>query len=156
MKMKGSSLFLLFNLAVGVAFLILSLNLPSIEDKLAPLLFSGFLIILAGIEVIKTFTSKASDKAEGPETKGRPARLKIEPGRVKAIVAWMGGPILGICLLGFNVTIPLFIVTFMKLHKEGWLLTITITALTTAFFVFVCERFLQIRLYEGLIFQLLE
>ncbi|MCJ7593753.1 MAG: tripartite tricarboxylate transporter TctB family protein, partial [Desulfobacterales bacterium] len=119
------------------------------------LLFSGFLIILAGIEVIKTFTKSGSDKTKEPQTKNQPAQLKIESGRVKAIAAWMGGPILGICLLGFNVTIPLFIVTFMKLHKEGWLLTITITALTSAFFVFVCERFLQIRLYEGLIFQLL-
>ncbi|MCJ7594504.1 MAG: tripartite tricarboxylate transporter TctB family protein, partial [Desulfobacterales bacterium] len=139
MKIKGSSLFLLFTLAIGIAFLVLSLGLHTIEDKLAPLLFSGFLIILAGIEVIKTFSKSGSDKTKIPQTKDQPAQLKIEPGRVKAIVAWMGGPILGISLVGFNVTIPLFIITFMKLHKESWLLTITITALTSAFFVFVCE-----------------
>ena len=156
MKMKGSFLFLLFNLAVGLAFLIMSLRLPSIEDKLAPLLFSGFLIVLALTEVTKSLLKRNLNTAARPDKRRRPAPVAISPERLKGIVAWMGGPILGIYLLGFNVMIPLFIISYMKRHKEGWLMAVIIAGATTAFFVFGCEHFLQIRLYKGLIFELLE
>ena len=156
MKTKGSSLFLFFALAVGVAFLIMSLNLPSIEDKLAPLLFSGFLIILAVAEGTKTFLKSGAERSERPGKRGEAPQVSLSPGRLKELAAWMGGPILGICLLGFNVTIPLFTLTCMKLNKVGWLKAVIISAAATAFFVFGCEHFLQIRLYKGWIFELLE
>jgi len=156
MKTKGSSLFLLFTLAVGVAFLFMSLSLPSIQDKLAPLLFSGFLIILAVAEGTKTFLKGGAERAERPGKRGEAPQVGLSPARVKELAAWMGGPILGICLLGFNVTIPLFILSYMKLNKEGWLKAVVIAVAATAFFVFGCEHFLQIRLYKGWLFELLE
>lgn len=157
MKIKGSSLFLIFTLLLGIAFLFMSLPLTTREDKVAPLLFSIALIILAVIEVIRTLTRGDADEAKGLESRGpQSAQVTISLDRIKGILAWMGAPILGIYLLGFIVTIPLFIVAYMKIHKESWLLSIIIAAFTTAFFVVVCEDILQIHFYKGVVFELLE
>ena len=111
---------------------------------------------MAVTEVIRNLLKGDLEKAERAGKKRQTAQVSISPGRLKEIAAWMGGPILGISLLGFNVTIPLFIVSYMKLNKVSWLMAVIIAGATTAFFVFGCEHFLQIRLYKGLIFELFE
>ena len=120
-------------------------------------LVSVVLIVLAVIEGIRTLSKGDAAESKGIESRGpQSAQVTISFERIKGIVAWMGAPICGIYLLGFIVTVPLFIAAYMKTHKESWLLSIIIAAFTAAFFVVVCENILQIHFYQGIVFEFLE
>jgi TctA family transporter len=155
-KMNHNLSFPLSLLVLGIGFLIMSVNLPLAEDKVAPILFSGLLICLAIMEVGRNWRAKRdSEGAPGLAKKVRDGERSLQPGRILGITVWVAGPLLGFCLLGFHVTIPLFMFSYIKLHGRGWFMAIIMAVLTTAFFVGVCEYVLQIEFYEGLIFELL-
>lgn len=157
MKIKQNSLFLLLLLAIGAGFLIMSLNLSLAEDKVAPILFGGVLIVLVIIELGRDLGSKKDlVRPKESENKGQDGQKIIPSDRIPAIVVWLAGPILGFCLLGFHVTIPLFVFLYIKLHGRGWFIATIMAVVTTAFFVGICDYALRIGFYEGLIFELLE
>ncbi|MFC1868961.1 hypothetical protein ACFL0H_12625 [Thermodesulfobacteriota bacterium] len=155
MNRHSNSIFLVLCLIIGLGFLLMSINLTQLEDKVAPILFSVILMILVLVELARELAAKGTLKvATGPVEKGPEDKGSVMAPRIVAIALWLGGPILGICLLGFHITIPLFILLFLTLHGTGWLKGVITALVTEAFFMIICEYGLRIHFYKGLILEL--
>ena len=76
--------------------------------------------------------------------------------RTVAIVGWTLGFLALILVIGFPIAVPLFVFLYLKLvGKEGWLLTLILTALSWLFIEGLFNRLLHIPFPEGWIFSLL-
>ena len=76
--------------------------------------------------------------------------------RTVAILGWTLGFLALIVVIGFPIAVPLFVFLYLKLvGKEGWLLTLILTALSWLFMEGLFNRLLHIPFPEGWIFSLL-
>ncbi len=65
---------------------------------------------------------------------------------------WLLGMFFGILLLGFFITVPVFTLLYLKYQaKEGWKLTLWLTAIMLVFFVGVFDQILHIHWLEPVI-----
>lgn len=67
-------------------------------------------------------------------------------------IAWLLAILPMVYLLGFFVTIPLYIFLCLKLLGEKWLLCLILTSLVGVFFYFGFVVALKVPFYEGLLF----
>jgi len=76
--------------------------------------------------------------------------------RTVDILGWTLGFLALILVIGFPIAVPLFVFLYLKLvGKEGWLLTLILTALSWLFIEGLFNRLLHIPFPEGWIFSLL-
>ena len=69
-------------------------------------------------------------------------RLVVQ--RAAKFFGWLIGLLLGIWLLGFFVTVPLFVLLYLKLEaKEGWLLSLALTVGALIFLIGLFEQVLK-------------
>ena len=152
MRIRPSSYFLIFLIIVGVVFIVLSLGFPTLESKLIGITVGLAVIILGVIQLLREILVK--EKAEGPETEEQLPQ-GVEAGtilrRSGILAAWVGGLVVTIYLLGFLVAMPLFVLSYLKLHDTKWLAAIVTTALTTAIVYGLIEVLLELKLWRGLI-----
>lgn len=77
--------------------------------------------------------------------------------RTLGIVGWTLGFLALILVIGFPLAVPLFVFLYLKLvGKEGWVLTVILTALSWLFMEGLFDRLLHIPFPQGWIFSLLE
>lgn len=156
MKMRGSSYFFIAIILVSLAFIGRSLGMEYFQSKLLPLVVGGIVLVLSGIGLGHDLRAKR--KPEASVTGG------VVDGSVEArgelrvylrVGAWVVGFVLAIYLFGFILAIPLFILSYMKSHDTGWLVSIVSGIITTVVLYGVFELALRVELYRGLIFSLL-
>lgn len=76
--------------------------------------------------------------------------------RTLGVVGWSVGFLAMIVLIGFPFAVPLFVFLYLKLvGKEGWVLTLLLTALSWLFMEGLFDRLLHIPFPEGWIFSAL-
>lgn len=151
MKISGSSYFFIIIMLAMLPVISLSLAMEEIKLKLLPLIIGSAVFFLAAIELIKEILAAEKQK----ESIARDKIDKKEEDRKDRlgylhIGAWVTGFFLAIYLLGFIIAIPVFVFTYMKSHRIGWLVAITSTAITTAVIYVVFEFALEVDLYPGL------
>ena len=72
--------------------------------------------------------------------------------RVVTIFAWIAAFILCVYLIGFPLTVPLFIFFYLKLQSEvSWIHSIALTAITWGFFYLLFQRLVHIQFEAGAI-----
>ena len=72
--------------------------------------------------------------------------------RAFTIFAWIAAFILLVYLIGFPLTVPLFIFCFLKFPSEaGWLQSILLTVCTWGFFYLLFQRLVHIQFESGAI-----
>jgi hypothetical protein len=75
--------------------------------------------------------------------------------RTYAIFAWTLGFLALILLVGFPLAVPLFVFLYLKVAgREGWVLTLFLTALSWLFMKGLFDRLLHLPFPEGWIFSL--
>ena len=73
--------------------------------------------------------------------------------RTVNIFSWILGFYVGIVFLGFTITIPLLVFTYLKFQgREGWLISIVLTVCAWLMFYGLFVRLLVLPFPEGLIF----
>ena len=79
---------------------------------------------------------------------------KVAVQRTITIFAWIGGFFLAIVLLGFAVSIPLFVFAYLRGQgKERWLLTLVLVGLAWFIFNALFVNLLHLPFPQGLLFQ---
>lgn len=155
MQIKGNTCFVVFMLLVSIFGIIHPFPFPYLEAKIVPLLASGVLFFFMAVELTKEFRGKGKapltiEKEE--KTEPEEDRIKSELSKLTALIAWLGGFLLAIYLLGFVTAIALFVFSYLKGCRRGWLIAIvfavSIAGLTYCIFVLT----LKLRLPRGLIF----
>lgn len=99
----------------------------------------------------------------GKESKERAMDIElaqhVEPAlarrRTAIIFAWIYGFFLAIFLAGFYLTVPLLVFLYLKFQgREGWVLSLLLTALAWLFFYGLFDRLLHLPFPQGWLFYL--
>ncbi|HEX5608308.1 MAG TPA: tripartite tricarboxylate transporter TctB family protein [Candidatus Binatia bacterium] len=150
---KGSLFFCIFLIAIA-AYATFAATGWSFKTKLFPLAVSIPLLTLLVIQLLlmiggkeRTGESAAMDIDFSIEVPPEVARR-----RVFGIFGWIVGFIALVYLLGFPLTVPLFIFIYLKFQSNiGWLSTIAITVVTWGCFYLLFQSLVHIQFEAGAI-----
>ena len=150
---KGSLVFCTFLIAIA-AYAIFAATGWSFKTKLFPLAVSIPLITLLVIQLLlmiggkeQTGESATMDIDFSIEVPAEVARR-----RVFGIFGWIVAFIALVYLLGFPLTVPLFIFLYLKFQSNiGWLSTIAITVVTWGCFYLLFQSLVHIQFEAGVI-----
>ena len=75
--------------------------------------------------------------------------------RTTSILAWILGFLVLIVLVGFPLAVPLFVFLYLRIAgREGWVLTVLLTAVSWLFMEGLFNRFLHLPFPQGWLFSL--
>ena len=145
--MKASSYFLVFIIMLMVALISWSLTYSDLDTKLLPLMFCSVTLILASAQLAREVRGKRAGKPAAPLAPGtsRGARSHF------VVAGWLLGLFLGVYLLGFLISVPAFVLLYLKLHGRGWRPAVGLGALSLALTYGLFVVALRIHLYDGLL-----
>lgn len=147
MKTKFGSFFLMFLILVGLVGIIQSLSFSYVQAKVLPLAMSSAVFVLSIIELVRDLRR---GKAPTGEKTGPGDGIGLR--RFGVALSWVVGFSLGVYLLGFVISIPVFVVSYLKVHRRGWLISLAFAAIILALIYGMYEVALRAPLYKGLLF----
>ena len=125
--------------------------MPYIQSKILPLVLSGSILILAAAGLWKDTRRKDMAATAVPDVeKGN--ELKLNWQGYLGVVGWTAGFSLSIFLLGFLVSMPVYIFLYMKTHNISWFISTLSATLATAIVFLGFQTLLRVELYPGLLF----
>ena len=151
--LKGRIIFCAFLIVVAASAIYMALDWP-FKAKLFPLSVSIPLLILASIQLLQLLTGKAetTDSAAVDMEFSSDVPPEIERRRVIAAFSWIVGFIVCVYLIGFPLTVPLFIFVYLKFESGvGWFHTFLSTALTWAIFYGLFEKLVHLQFEQGVL-----
>ncbi len=152
-KMSGSEYSLIVIMVIMLAVIVSSLGMPTFFSKLLPLTIGIIVFLLSAIKLRQEFLSR--DRTKATVTEDDVSEIPESKGTRRAYLltfAWIPGLVLAIYLLGFLISIPVFVLSFMKTHGTRWRTAIISAVITLAVVYFGFQRLLEIWFYEGLLF----
>ena len=135
-------------IAVMLAVIAMSLGLPYLASKMLPLIVSGMVLIAASIGLGKELFARheaAQDTSQEEESKGSRLGYLIHGGWVVAFFT-------GIYLVGFLISMPVFILLYMKRLGARWRTSALFAVVTPLIIWGLFERAIGLVLYRGLFF----
>jgi hypothetical protein len=101
---------------------------------------------------LKESSTKRPEISSAAEVKVEDPAVTLR--RTLSIFGWILGFLLLILLVGFEIAAPLYVFLYLKLEgKEGWKLTLIITAATFVFFYGLFVWILNTHFEEGWVFE---
>jgi len=146
--MRSSTIFALILLAILGIIFVMSLGYPH-DARLFPLIIgipTGALTLALIIREVQAKT--------GPEDilqRTKVAKKDVLRNLLTA-PAWIAALLLMIYLVGFLAGLPLFTFLYLKLHRQGWLLSIIVPTVMVAVIYGGFVMGLKMQLHEGLLF----
>lgn len=153
MRLKSSTYFLIFLILIAVYFVVESLMYEPLQAKLLGLTIGPIVILLGLVQLAKEI------KLEGPETEAAAVEEEEEEeeayiplSRYLTLIGWVVGFLLLTYVLGFYISIPVFVFSYLLYTSAGLKKAIMTAALTTLFIYILFEVFLGRVIWEGIIF----
>lgn len=143
-KVKASSYIVMGIMAIALVVVVSSIRMEHWKSKLLPLIISSIMLILGAIELRTGIFKPVESKDENIESR-RILRGYLVTG------GWVVGFLIGVYLLGFLIAIPLFTLSYMKLHGSTWLGAFLLSIVLLGFMYVISEPLAHIKLYRGLI-----
>lgn len=152
MKVNGRVLMSLCVAVVGMIVIIMALRWP-FKTALFPVIIAIPVALMAVAELVMDLRGMKKAEKGGVDFKlSEDIDPKVAMRRTLITFGWIVGFFLLILLLGFPIAVLLFLFLNLKLQaKEGWRLTLLLTAVTSIFFYGLFIRMLDIHFYEGVI-----
>ena len=134
------------------AYAIFAASRWSFKTGLFPLAVAIPLLILTLLHLyLESFGAPESSRGPALEAEfSNEVAPEVARRRVVSIFSWMAGFILTVYLLGFPLSVPLFVFFYLKIQSRvGWTQTILLTALTWAIFYGLFQRLVRIQFETG-------
>ena len=148
---NGRMLFCVFLIFVASTAIYLSLEWP-FNAALFPLSVSIPLLILASTQLWQLLLGKEEtiESAAVDLEFSSDVPPEIERRRVIAAFSWIAGFILSVYLIGFPLTVPLFICCYLRFETGiGALATMAATAITWAIFYGLFQKLVHLQFERG-------
>ncbi len=150
---KGNLIFCIFLIAIS-AYAVLTATGWSFKTKLFPMAVGIPLLTLLVIQLLLMVGGKEQTDESG--AMDIDFTIEVPPDvarqRVFGMFGWIVGFIASVYLLGFPLTVPLFIFLYLKLQsKIGWLTTIAMTIITWGCFYLLFQSLVHIQFESGAI-----
>ncbi len=150
---SGRILFCAFLILVSATAIYLALDWP-FKAALFPLAVSIPLLILAATQLRQLFLGKAEtiESAAVDLEFSSDVPPEIERRRVITAFSWIAGFILCVYLIGFPLTVPLFICCYLRFESGvGALPTIAATAITWMVFYGLFQKLVHLQFEQGVV-----
>jgi len=151
--LSGRILFCVFLICVAAAAIYLALEWP-FKAAVFPLSVSIPLLLLAGIQLLQLLIGK-EDTIESAAVDlefASDVPPEIERQRVITAFSWIASFILSVYLIGFPLTVPLFICFYLRFESGvGALPTIAATAITWAMFYGLFQKLVHLQFEQGVV-----
>jgi len=148
--MRPHTVFALILLAFFGVVIVISLGYDQ-RDKLFPLIIAIPTAFIAVVQIVEEV--RARTKSQVVPDEKQVARQGVFRG-YGAVLGWIAGLLVATYALGLLIGFPLFTFLYLKLHRVGWLLSITL-ALAIAGLVYGGFAIaFEMPLYKGLVFML--
>lgn len=153
MKLTGNSYVLIVIMAIMLFVIVWALvGMKFFASKLLPLVVGGTVLALAAVGLWRETKTVSAPKAPVTRERTDIGQAARETWRGYLLnVAWVAGFTIGIVLLGFIPTIPIFLLGYMKWLGTRWRTAIIYAVLTPVLVHYIFERLLRIDLYQGLL-----
>ncbi len=160
--LEGRTLLALFLLGLSLYFVVAGYGYGR-HSRLFPIaigLPTVFLLVLVLVSVWKPRVLRRADVDLGGEL-GEPRRLETEEEEASSggaldvwrMIGWLLFANAGVALVGFRVTVPLFVTLFARLEgKARWSLSIFVAAISWAFMVGYFDLVMELRMFKGILF----
>ncbi len=150
--MRVSTVVTLVFLAFAMVLVVVGLQYR-FEVRTGPLIVGVMAVVLLLAELLRGLLRKEGRKTQGEENRGETdgdgaragARRYIEAG------AWVLGLVTGTYLVGLVIAFPLFILVYLKAHRERWPLAIGVSIAILALIYGVFGMVLHVPLYKGIL-----
>lgn len=142
--------FLIFLIIVGVVFFFYSLTYGPLQAKMVGMFASSVMIVLGTIQVTKDIKRRKKALHTIKEEPQRKVESDALLRRTGILALWVGGFTMATYVLGFLISIPLFILSYLKWRHTGWLVSIITAVASTAVVYGLFEVFLTRPLWKGL------
>lgn len=142
-------------IVIALITIVAGLRMPYFQSKLLPLVLGGSVLVLAAAGLWRDIRSEGKTRATATEVE-KSSEQKVGGGQYLVVVVWTAGFILAIFLVGFLISMPLFIFSYMKTHRIRWLTSIACAVVATMIIYFGFQTLLGVELYPGLLFTWLE
>ena len=148
--MRKGHLYLLVFVAVSMGFAFFSASRYTyLQAKMAPMFVTAIILVLALVQLGKEIRSgELSVRVEEVQKEPEP---KVRSHVYLAEGCWFGGFCLGIYLLGFIITIPVFILSYMRTHGGTWKTSILAACFMIIFCYLIFSYLIEVNFYPGLI-----
>ena len=153
MKSKGHLYFGTFVILVS-GYAIFAASRWSFKTGFFPLAVAIPLLVLTLLHFyLELFGAPETSKGPALDTEfSNEVAPEIARRRVVTIFSWMAGFILLVYLLGFPLTVPLFVFFYLKIQSRvGWKQSIILTAITWALFYGLFQRLVRIQFEAGVV-----
>lgn len=151
MRWTGRNLMSL-GLMVITAWVVIAATKWPFSTALFPVIIGALVFFLATADFLLGWFEKGKtvEKPSGGERHSPEAAVEPLMGEVLLAFSWAVGFLLLILLLGFPIAVPLFVFVFLKFHgREGWRMSLGLTALAFAAFYGLFVRVCDIPFLEG-------
>ena len=149
--LKGRILFCIFLIAVA-AYAIYSAHEWTFKTALFPLSVSIPLLILASIQLSQLILGKekTNESAAVDLEFSSDVPPEVERRRVITAFSWIAAFIVSVYLISFPLTVPLFILFYLKFESEvGWLPALVAAAITWGSFYGLFQWLVHIQFEQG-------
>ena len=154
MKIRPAAIFSFLSLIFFIVFVSQAFEWR-LQARLYPLAIGIPMIILAIIQVIldlKGVESKQTDAAPVDVQMGQNVEPAVAFKRTVQIFSWFFGFFLGCWLVGFTITIPVIVFSYMYFYgKEKLFLAATLTVIAFIFYYSLFVRLLNLPFPDGMI-----
>jgi hypothetical protein len=142
--LRGSALFTLFLTMVSIILLIVTLNLP-FKAKVFPMIA---IVTALGLLAVQVLIDNLASRENAPAK----TRKREKLGRKHLFIGlWMVASLLMLWIIGFMGAVILLPFLYLRLHKETWLLSITLSAGCGVFFYLLFGLVVKMPLYPGIL-----
>jgi Tripartite tricarboxylate transporter TctB family len=153
LKSKGHLYFGTFVVVVA-GYAIFAASRWSFKTGLFPLAVAIPLLILTLLHLyLESFGAPESSRGPAVDAEfSKEVAPEVARRRVVSIFSWMAGFILAVYLVGFPVSVLLFVFFYLKIQSQvGWVQTILLTATTWAIFYGLFQRLVRIQFEAGVV-----
>jgi hypothetical protein len=152
-KMSLTSYVLVAILFVAVFFGVYALGIPNVKARVVPLIATCFVFLLTAVELVREMKGSSGKQEESIQTQQAVETIPGEGRRLGALFGWMFGFFAAIYILGFPISIFLFIFLFLKSHGRGWTASLFPAVLTAAAIYLLFVFVLKTELFQGIVFE---
>jgi hypothetical protein len=152
MRTRGSLALAVFFLLIGLFGIVQSLTFRDWEAMTMPLIVSGLMFILAGVQVVRELRRQGHQKTAVETEADNQDKDKVNTSKIGLVFGWAAGFCLGVYLLGFYIAITVFAFSYLKWRGRSWLTAAIFAIAMLAFIYGVFVLGLKAPLYKGVIF----
>ena len=155
MRVKGSTCFVLFWLLTGLFIVLQAVAFRRWEAMALPLFFGSVIIVVSAVELVRELKGKGvaeTEVGEGEESQPGPGG-RIEFGRFCLSFGWVACFSGVTYLLGFLVSIPLFVIAYLRVQRRGWPMALGFGVAMTVAVYGIFDVGLKAALYRGAVWE---